>query len=135
HDHRPAARHEVPSRDERPPRVRRLALHRGRRAGQVRAQEQEAVPRERASGGGEKLGRQQAAEGGHRAWRRSYELVLAVYDATDSFPKNELYGLTSQTRRAGSRSWRTSPRGLRKGVDESSLATWTSPSDRSRRLR
>jgi len=35
------------------------------------------------------------------AWRRSYELVLAVYDATDSFPKNELYGLTSQTPRAG----------------------------------
>src|SRR5207247_194893 len=35
------------------------------------------------------------------AWRRSYDLVLAVYDATDSFPKNELYGLTSQTRRAG----------------------------------
>jgi len=34
------------------------------------------------------------------AWKRSYELVLAVYDATDSFPKNELYGLTSQTRRA-----------------------------------
>src|SRR5882724_7727116 len=30
----------------------------------------------------------------------SYELVLAVYDATDAFPKNELYGLTSQTRRA-----------------------------------
>jgi len=26
---------------------------------------------------------------------------LAVYDATDSFPKNELYGLASQTRRAG----------------------------------
>ena len=35
------------------------------------------------------------------AWRRSYELVLAVYDATDAFPKNELYALTSQTRRAG----------------------------------
>ena len=35
------------------------------------------------------------------AWKRSYELVLAVYDATDAFPKNELYGLTSQTRRAG----------------------------------
>lgn len=34
------------------------------------------------------------------AWRRSYELVLAVYQATDSFPKNELYGLTSQARRA-----------------------------------
>ncbi|PYO97436.1 MAG: hypothetical protein DMD60_06960 [Gemmatimonadetes bacterium] len=36
------------------------------------------------------------------AWKRSYELVLAVYDATDAFPKNELYGLTSQARRAGS---------------------------------
>ena len=35
------------------------------------------------------------------AWKRSYELVLALYDATDEFPKNELYGLTSQTRRAG----------------------------------
>lgn len=34
------------------------------------------------------------------AWKRSYELVLAVYDGTESFPKNEMYGLTSQTRRA-----------------------------------
>ena len=34
------------------------------------------------------------------AWKRSYELVLAVYDTTHSFPKSELYGLTSQTRRA-----------------------------------
>ena len=34
------------------------------------------------------------------AWRLSYELVLNVYDKTDSFPKSELYGLTSQARRA-----------------------------------
>jgi len=34
------------------------------------------------------------------AWRRSYELALKVYNATDSFPKRELYGLTSQSRRA-----------------------------------
>ena len=34
------------------------------------------------------------------AWRLSYQLVLGVYDATDGFPKHELYGLTSQTRRA-----------------------------------
>jgi four helix bundle protein len=34
------------------------------------------------------------------AWRRSYELVLAVYEVTDSFPRYELYGLTSQARRA-----------------------------------
>ncbi len=29
-----------------------------------------------------------------------HELVLAVYNATASFPKHELYGLTSQARRA-----------------------------------
>src|SRR5216117_1180417 len=34
------------------------------------------------------------------AWRLSYRLVLGVYDATDDFPKHELYGLTSQSRRA-----------------------------------
>jgi len=34
------------------------------------------------------------------AWRLCHELVLAVYDATTSFPKHELYGLTSQARRA-----------------------------------
>jgi four helix bundle protein len=34
------------------------------------------------------------------AWRKSYELTLAVYRVTASFPKYELYGLTSQTRRA-----------------------------------
>src|SRR2546428_11366365 len=33
-------------------------------------------------------------------WQLSYQLVLAVYDATDGFPKHELYGLTSQSRRA-----------------------------------
>ncbi len=34
------------------------------------------------------------------AWKLCHELVLAVYDATTSFPKHELYGLTSQARRA-----------------------------------
>ncbi len=34
------------------------------------------------------------------AWKLCHELVLAVYDATMSFPKHELYGLTSQARRA-----------------------------------
>src|SRR5207247_4194408 len=34
------------------------------------------------------------------AWKRSHELALAVYQATKTFPKAELYGLTSQTRRA-----------------------------------
>ena len=34
------------------------------------------------------------------AWQVAHELVLAVYQATRAFPKNELYGLTSQARRA-----------------------------------
>ena len=34
------------------------------------------------------------------AWQECHKLVLAVYKATESFPKHELYGLTSQSRRA-----------------------------------
>ena len=41
--------------------------------------------------------------GAHRnllAWQEAMKLVAAVYQATTSFPKSELYGLTAQTRRA-----------------------------------
>lgn len=34
------------------------------------------------------------------AWRKSIELVQAVYETTKSFPQEELYGLTNQLRRA-----------------------------------
>jgi len=34
------------------------------------------------------------------AWKVCDELALAVYGATRTFPKEELYGLTSQARRA-----------------------------------
>jgi four helix bundle protein len=34
------------------------------------------------------------------AWQAAHRLVLAIYQATRSFPKDELYGLTSQARRA-----------------------------------
>ncbi len=34
------------------------------------------------------------------AWQECHKLVLAVYQSTESFPKHELYGLTSQARRA-----------------------------------
>ncbi len=34
------------------------------------------------------------------AWKKGMQLVGAVYDATDSFPQHESYGLTSQLRRA-----------------------------------
>jgi four helix bundle protein len=33
-------------------------------------------------------------------WQKSMDLVVAVYKATEPFPKSETYGLTSQTRRA-----------------------------------
>ena len=33
-------------------------------------------------------------------WRKAIEFVLAVYKATESFPKEEKFGLTSQVRRA-----------------------------------
>ena len=33
-------------------------------------------------------------------WRKSIELVTSIYKITVSFPKEELYGLTSQIRRA-----------------------------------
>jgi four helix bundle protein len=34
------------------------------------------------------------------AWKRADDLVVEVYKVTQSFPKSELYGLTSQIRRA-----------------------------------
>src|SRR5689334_5953703 len=33
-------------------------------------------------------------------WREAYALSLAVYSTTRDFPKDELYGITSQLRRA-----------------------------------
>lgn len=33
-------------------------------------------------------------------WKKSIELVLCVYKATETFPKEEKFGLTSQLRRA-----------------------------------
>ncbi len=35
-----------------------------------------------------------------RVWQEAVELALTVYRATMTFPKHELYGLTSQMRRA-----------------------------------
>ena len=34
------------------------------------------------------------------AWQRCHELVLEIYTVTATFPKEEKYGLTSQSRRA-----------------------------------
>jgi four helix bundle protein len=34
-------------------------------------------------------------------WQRAVELSVALYELTRSFPREEIYGLTSQLRRAG----------------------------------
>lgn len=36
-----------------------------------------------------------------KVWEKSHQLALAVYRATANSPATELYGLTSQIRRAG----------------------------------
>lgn len=35
-------------------------------------------------------------------WQKSHKLVLSIYDITNRFPKSEMFGLTSQIRRASS---------------------------------
>ena len=37
-----------------------------------------------------------------QVWRKSHQLTLNVYRATEGFPRSELFGLTSQIRRAAS---------------------------------
>jgi four helix bundle protein len=36
-----------------------------------------------------------------KIWQRSIEMTLSIYRATSGFPKEEMFGLTSQIRRAG----------------------------------
>jgi len=35
-----------------------------------------------------------------KVWNKSHQLTLAIYKETEKFPREELYGLTSQIRRA-----------------------------------
>jgi four helix bundle protein len=35
-----------------------------------------------------------------KVWHKAYDLSLAIYEASKSFPREEMYGLTSQLRRA-----------------------------------
>ena len=37
-----------------------------------------------------------------KVWEKAHQLTLAVYRVTASFPRDEIYGLTSQMRRAAS---------------------------------
>jgi hypothetical protein len=33
-------------------------------------------------------------------WQKAHQFVLSIYQMTDNFPKNELFGITQQLRRA-----------------------------------
>lgn len=35
-----------------------------------------------------------------KSWQKAFELALSIYPATRSFPKDEIYGLSGQLRRA-----------------------------------
>ena len=35
-----------------------------------------------------------------KVWNKAIDLTVLIYELTDSFPKQEIYGLTSQMRRA-----------------------------------
>ena len=35
-----------------------------------------------------------------QVWKKSHDLTLRIYDVTSRFPREEIYGLTSQIRRA-----------------------------------
>ncbi|MCB9822176.1 four helix bundle protein [Candidatus Nomurabacteria bacterium] len=35
-----------------------------------------------------------------RVWQEAYRLSIAIYEVSKQFPKDEIYGLTSQLRRA-----------------------------------
>lgn len=37
-----------------------------------------------------------------KVWKKSHELTLEIYKVTADFPKHEIYGITSQIRRAAS---------------------------------
>ena len=39
---------------------------------------------------------------GFKVWEKAHEMVLAAYRATETFPKQEIFGLVSQIRRCSS---------------------------------
>ncbi len=52
-----------------------------------------------------------------KVWQKSHELTLHVYEQTRAFPKEELFGLTSQIRRACSSIPANTAEGCGRGSD------------------
>ena len=52
------------------------------------------------------------------AWKAADDLTVAIYDHTRTFPNEEIYGLTSQIRRAAVSPYRATRSEVRSGVGE-----------------
>src|SRR5438445_12877151 len=59
-------------------------------------------------------------------WRKAHKLALDIYSVTKSFPKDELYGLTSQLRRAAVAITTTWPREQRDDRQKNTFSFATS---------
>jgi four helix bundle protein len=55
-----------------------------------------------------------------KVWQKAHQLTLAIYQVTGSFPRDEIYGLTSQMRRAAA----SIPSNLAEGYGRNSDAEW-----------
>ncbi|MDX8448542.1 four helix bundle protein [Mesorhizobium captivum] len=53
-------------------------------------------------------------------WQQAMDLATSIYEATKSWPKEELYGLTTQTRRAAT----SVPANIAEGYGRESRATY-----------
>jgi four helix bundle protein len=69
-----------------------------------------------------------------KAWQKANELVVEVYSSTRSFPREEIYGLANQLRRASV----SIPSNIAEGKDaptRSFFSFYTMPADQSSRSR
>jgi four helix bundle protein len=57
-------------------------------------------------------------------WKKAHAFTLSIYRLTDTFPKSEIFGLTSQLRRAASRIPANCVEGFRKRTTPDKLRSY-----------